>query len=290
MADQVTAVQYSPHDDAYHLDVEVIDAKSLRTRVAKHPYRGFERVDFQCFLFVRSGHYTHTVDFETHECTAGSCLVIGPGQVHRFGPPSDWDGWMLVVGSHHVPNSVENLPGHVGIPESLAPAVVELFERMTSDAGLPVGHARLGQLLALEAQVLVRRLALGDTAAMSVGLVDPNLLERYREYRAAVDKAYQRWHLVEPYTRQLGCSARTLNRACRAGGDTTAKRVIVERIILEAKRLLAHSRDPVTKISIDLGFDEPTNFVKFFRRETNQTPSTFRSTVHPADEPPHSPG
>jgi AraC-like DNA-binding protein len=57
----------------------------------------------------------------------------------------------------------------------------------------------------------------------------------------------------------------------------TAKRVIIERIILEAKRLLAHSSDPVAGISSHLGFDEPTNFVKFFKRETDLTPTQFRS-------------
>jgi AraC-like DNA-binding protein len=267
----------------------VIDAETLRARVAKEPFRGFERVDFRCFLFVRRGTYTHTLDFRTHDCTAGSCLVIGPGQVHHFGPPSDWDGWILIVGSHQVPDSVETLPDHVRVPTSATPAIVELFERMTSDAALPADDQQLAQLFAHQAQVLVSRLALGDTATTSQGLVDPNLLERYREYRAAVDKDYQQRHLVESYSRQLGYSTRTLNRACRAGGDTTAKRVIIDRIILEAKRLLAHSRDPVTKISNDLGFDEPTNFVKFFKHQTNQTPSTFRATVQPREQRTHYP-
>lgn len=71
----------------------------------------------------------------------------------------------------------------------------------------------------------------------------------------------------------------SLNRACQAAGDVTAKRVIVERIVLEAKRLLAHSSDTAAKISADLGFDEPTNFTKFFRRETNLTPAAFRAAV-----------
>ena len=59
----VTPVRYRPHDHAYRLDVEVIDAEELRSRVASHPQRGFERVDVQCFLFVRSGTSTHTVHF-----------------------------------------------------------------------------------------------------------------------------------------------------------------------------------------------------------------------------------
>lgn len=59
----------------------------------------------------------------------------------------------------------------------------------------------------------------------------------------------------------------------------TAKQVIVERIILEAKRLLAHGNDTAAEIGADLGFGEPTNFAKYFRRETDLTPAAFRATT-----------
>ncbi len=162
----VTPVRFRPHDDAYRLDVEVIRAKALRDRVASDPRRSFERVDFHCLLFVRSGNYTH----------------------------------------------------------------------------------------------------------------------RYRDYRASVDQHFRQWHLVTPYARHLGYSTKSLDRACRATSDATAKRMIVERIILEAKRILAHSSDPVARVSDDLGFDEPTNFVKYFKRATNLTPTRFRDSLLPAAE------
>jgi AraC-like DNA-binding protein len=45
---------------------------------------------------------------------------------------------------------------------------------------------------------------------------------------------------------------------------------------LEAKRLLVHTSLPVSVIANRLGFDEPTNFVKFFRREVQKSPGEFR--------------
>ena len=94
-----------------------------------------------------------------------------------------------------------------------------------------------------------------------------------------VDQQFRRWHLVTPYARHRGCSTKTLNRVCQAAANVTAKQVIVERIILEAKRLLAHGNDTAARIGADLGFDEPTNFAKYFRRETALTPATFRATT-----------
>lgn len=275
----VVPVHYHPPDDDYRLDIELVDASELRARVSSDPHRGFERIDFQCFVYVRSGSYTHVVDFETYELVDHSCLMISPGQVHRFGPPSDWTGWMLIVSGHHVPDGAGELPAHVRLDGELAGAVAELFERMAADATLPMNRQRLVQLLALQTSVLVGRLALGVSAATTVRSVDPTLLSRYRDYRASVDDDYRRNHLVAAYAHRLGCSSRSLNRACRAIADVSAKDVIVARIVLESKRRLALGDDTVAAIGRQLGFDEATNFVKFFRRETGTTPAAFRASV-----------
>jgi AraC-like DNA-binding protein len=279
MISEVRPVSYRSHDSTYRLDVEVLTAQELRTRVASDPQRGFERIDFQCFVFVRSGSYSHVVDFETYELHTGACLLIGPGQVHRFGPTSDWDGWILIVGTHLVPELVQDLPTHVRLPRKHVDAVAELVARMQADARLSAERQRLGQLLALQASVLVGRLALGAAASETQRLIDPVVLARYKDYRTAVDGEFRRWHLVAPYAHSLGCSPKSLTRSCRAAADVPAKRVIVDRIVLEAKRLLARSADPVEAISRDLGFDEATNFVKFFRRETDMTPAGFRTAI-----------
>ena len=79
------------------------------------------------------------------------------------------------------------------------------------------------------------------------------------------------------YARRLGYSESTLSRACVAAVGHTAKRAIDLRLVLEAKRLLVHSQATVVQISHQLGFSEPTNFVKFFRRLAGRTPQQFRA-------------
>lgn len=284
MSSAITPVQYRSHDREYRLDVEVLDAAELRSRVAAVPDRGYERTDFQCFLFVESGAYRHVVDFELHECRAGSCVSIRPGQVHRFGPTSDWSGWILIAGPHHVPETVADLPSHIRLDGSLAEATAELFGRMAADAFLAADRLLLDDLLALQTRVLAQRLALGEADGGGATIADPTALDRYRALRAAVDENFDRWHQVQPYADHLGHSRKSLDRACRAVSDMSAKRVIVERIVLEAKRLLAHTRLPVASVSDRLGFDEPTNFVKYFKRETGTTPARFRERLT-GDEP-----
>jgi len=85
-----------------------------------------------------------------------------------------------------------------------------------------------------------------------------------------------RRHTVAAYARSLGYSPRTLERACLSATRRTAKEHISARVVLEAKRLLAYTDLSAASIGRRLGFTEPTNFVKFFRRETGVTPGAFR--------------
>jgi AraC-like DNA-binding protein len=55
-----------------------------------------------------------------------------------------------------------------------------------------------------------------------------------------------------------------------------AKALITLRINLEAKRLLAHTGLSIALIGERLGFEDPTNFVKFFKREVGCAPGEFR--------------
>jgi len=67
-----------------------------------------------------------------------------------------------------------------------------------------------------------------------------------------------------------------LNKATSQILDKTPKQLIDERILLEAKRLLVHSNSTIKEIAFILGYEEPTNFIKYFRKHTQNTPSDFR--------------
>ncbi|MGH8672978.1 MAG: helix-turn-helix domain-containing protein, partial [Burkholderiales bacterium] len=101
-------------------------------------------------------------------------------------------------------------------------------------------------------------------------------LQRFRRFRDAVENGFRTTHQVGAYAGRLGCSQRSLARAARESAGTSAKAFLAQRIALEAKRLLAHTIHPIKAIADELGFDEPTNFVKFFRREAGCSPGDFR--------------
>jgi AraC-like DNA-binding protein len=81
------------------------------------------------------------------------------------------------------------------------------------------------------------------------------------------------------YAALLNISYRHLNNLCKEFTQKTAKSVIDGFVILEAKRKLFQPDLPIKEISYSMGFDEPTNFVKYFKSHTGVSPKTFRSQL-----------
>ncbi|MGW4488520.1 helix-turn-helix transcriptional regulator [Amycolatopsis sp. NPDC004368] len=117
--------------------------------------------------------------------------------------------------------------------------------------------------------VLVLRLA-GDGVRESGG-------ETFTRFQAAVEAGFSRTRQVEDYAAELGYSVRTLTRATQAAVGFGAKRFVDDRVLLEAKRLLVHTHQPVVSVAQQLGFPEATVFTKFFRQRTGRTPGEFRA-------------
>jgi AraC-like DNA-binding protein len=74
----------------------------------------------------------------------------------------------------------------------------------------------------------------------------------------------------------MECSEKTITRICGAAAGVGAKACIASCLGLEAKRLLVHTEMRISAIAQRLGFDEATNFIKFFRGIEGYTPGDFR--------------
>lgn len=83
------------------------------------------------------------------------------------------------------------------------------------------------------------------------------------------------------YATQLFISAKVLTHITQLMLGKTPKQLLDERVLLEARRLLVHTENPIKTISFYIGFDETTNFNKFFKKHSGQTPAAFRESFLP---------
>lgn len=81
---------------------------------------------------------------------------------------------------------------------------------------------------------------------------------------------------VAAYAELLNLTPNYLNERIKEATGKNARQFIVDRVLTEAKNLLLHTTLDVKSIAHTLRFDEPTNFVKFFRKQVGCTPGQFR--------------
>jgi AraC-like DNA-binding protein len=116
-------------------------------------------------------------------------------------------------------------------------------------------------------------------AAARLDGVGPEADGAYSRFRDAVEDRFTRTRSVEDYAGLLGYSPRTLSRATRAVTGVSAKAFIDRRVVLEAKRMLAHTDSAVAQIGARLGFPSATNFGKYFTHHTGTSPGAFRRKI-----------
>ena len=95
-------------------------------------------------------------------------------------------------------------------------------------------------------------------------------------FKYLLETHYRKQKQVSAYAAQLHVTEKRLNQASSKILGKSPKEMIDERVMLEARRLLAHTNESVKEIGFGLGFDEPTNFIKYFRKHSRITPIEFR--------------
>ncbi|MCY1550228.1 HTH-type transcriptional activator RhaR [compost metagenome] len=131
-------------------------------------------------------------------------------------------------------------------------------------------------LLRHQLHALLTRLSILQGRRQAAGSLVSPASQRFQRFQQLVEERFPQWHQVADYASHLGYTEKSLARAVTASMGITAKAFIAARIVLEAKRLLVHTDLAVSTIGDRLGFDEPTNFSKFFKREEACTPAEFR--------------
>jgi AraC-like DNA-binding protein len=101
-------------------------------------------------------------------------------------------------------------------------------------------------------------------------------IEFTRKFSQLVELHFRSKHTVAGYAAILSVSPKNLHKRITQNGKAAPNDLIKQRIILEAKRLLAHTGLSVKEIGYDLGYDDPAYFVRLFTKQTGASPVEFR--------------
>ena len=96
-------------------------------------------------------------------------------------------------------------------------------------------------------------------------------------YEQLIKKTDNKRQSLEYYSDLLNLSTVYLSECVKKATGKTAKQVLSEYILLESKALLRNSNQTIANIAFQIGFEDQSNFIKFFKKEVGCTPRQFRS-------------
>lgn len=268
------------------IGVELMTLAELRSRVAARQLFETERVEFFMVLVPTRGRSAHLVDFERLELRTGHAVFVRPGQVQQWQPADGFEADLLLIDPAVVQPTasasrqatmallrLEDWPAHFEMDADGLAAwrpLTALLRRELDQPQLDGLSAAMAHELLVCLMLSLSRSATGHAPAPTVQAL---LVQRLRrELEGSVDTRPS----VAMLARKLRVSTSTLTRACKDVLGHSAKEEVDRRVALEAQRLLVHSTATSVAIGELLGFSEPTNFVKFFRRRVGTTPEAFR--------------
>ena len=100
--------------------------------------------------------------------------------------------------------------------------------------------------------------------------------DKVTEFEKLIDIHFQTMKFPSDYARLLNVTSNYLNKLCKEETGETSGDLIRKRIMIEAKRLLIYSSNSINEIANELGFENSSYFITFFKKVTNFSPNQFR--------------
>ncbi|EAY24958.1 AraC family transcriptional regulator [Microscilla marina] len=246
------------------------------------------RHDYYTIMLVEVAKGRHVIDYQSYVFAGCEVFFVNPGQVHQVALQAKPKGWVITFSRDFL---VEN-----SIPESFI-SNINLFRQFGDTPPLSLDEdtfARLKNLIAemqacLPSSFHYRNRALGALLQLFLiycsnsCLLDTTQLDEesngvciFRDFKKLVEQHYQQWHKVGTYASEIPISPKHLSHTVKKLTGKSAKEFIQDRLILEGKRLLIHTRLNIKQIAYELGFEEPLHFSNFFKKKAQVSPSEFR--------------
>ncbi|GAB3758760.1 helix-turn-helix domain-containing protein [Spirosoma pomorum] len=241
---------------------------------------------FYLVMWISQGSGTHTIDFKTYTVAPNQLYFLTPGQVHSWELSTNTTGYNLFFEAnffksrfgnrlHQYPffHSHQHLPlletgSQSTLFSDLFPYAYQEYDRHQpnrADVFLSFVH-----ILLESANRLYEEQQVGHEA---------HLFDRIRQYEDLLEQQFLTVREVSQYAEQMHLTPNYLNAICRKILGKTASQLWQERLLIEAQRLLTHTASSVKEIAFQLGFDDPSYFVRFFRKHTGDTPALFREQL-----------
>jgi len=263
---------------------DLIHCEPLETRSKKHNWiiRPHRHKELLQIFYLQKGTASAHLDSSELTLRSGNFLVVPQMCIHDFTWSPQSQGFVLFI-AHPFITQLNNLLDTSSWGANI-PAVYQVdkdqqfIELLLSSIHTEYHQQNLNRNLLIDALIRCLCIWLRRQTNLRSGSESPRnkAYEHYERFSQLVEENYKKQPQIAWFAKQTGVTAPHLNTVCRKIVDKAAQEIIHDRLILEAKRNLIYTAKSASEISSQLGFSEPSYFIRFFKRKTATTPKNFR--------------
>ncbi len=244
--------------------------------------------DFYLILLITKGSGLHTIDFQDYKVFPGALFIVSPGQIHQWNLSEDTEGYILFFTKKYFLfdfdtdklsrfpffNSTFSLPFFHLTPEEQKIITIK-YRTICKEyhAQLQNHHEMIRMTLNAMFIELTRIYEVKNENSKNFSY---DILQ-LNKFESLVDTHFLEHQPVSFYSNTLNISDRQLGYLCKKTVNKAPSEILMERILLEAKRLIIHSNLSISAISLQLNYTDTSYFIRLFKRITKQTPEQFRA-------------
>jgi AraC family transcriptional activator of pobA len=251
-----------------------------------------QRLTYYDITVIVDGNGTFHIDNHEHDLKQGSVFFSSPGQIRKWNTDEVPQGYVLIFEEEFLctffndTQFVQNLscfnsydnPPVLQLEYNDFQQLISLLQNIKNEI-LSFKNYDKHILRALLYQILI----LLNRRFISVYPSSrKNPINRYiKSFIQLVDTNHYQYRTVEYYAQHLHITSGHLNSLVKNYFGISAKKYILNRNILEAKRMLQYTHMGIDEIAYRLNYENTTYFIRTFREHTHITPLHFRNQTNP---------
>ncbi|MDB5242994.1 MAG: pobR3 [Spirosoma sp.] len=238
---------------------------------------------FYLVMWISQGSGSHTIDFKTYSVGPHQLYFLTPGQVHSWELATGTAGFNLFLEPDflrtRLGNRLHQYPfyhSHQYLPLLEVTQQQALFTDLFAYAYQEYEQHQINRAEVFLSFVHILLESANRLYDQQLTQSASHFYDRIRQFEDLLEEQFIQVRLVSEYAAQMGLTPNHLNHICQKVLGKTASQLLHERLLIEAKRLLIHTSQSVKEVGFQLGFDDPSYFVRFFKKYAGRTPIEFR--------------
>ncbi|MDR2205121.1 MAG: AraC family transcriptional regulator [Flavobacteriaceae bacterium] len=269
--------------------IDLIRLEDLNKYIKSSPV---QRLSYYDITVITDGNGTFTIDDHEQELKRGNIFFSSPGQIRKWNTNHTPKGFVLIFEDEFLSTffndtqftkhlscfNLHDSPPVLELTASEFLKLIELFQNIKIEIlSFKKNDKHILRALLYQTLIFLNRKFIAVHPESN-----KNAENRYmHRFIQLVETDCSQNRNVDYYAQQLYITSGHLNSLVKKHYGISAKKYILNKMILEAKRLLQYTEMSIDQIANRLHYENANYFAKTFKQHTGFTPLNFRKQKNP---------